>query len=276
MGTYARSVHPSMPPLTFARGLDPTSAPSRSQVEALTLTPSVRLILLIMLAALVVPAALLAAPREPSPEPPSVVVPVPTPSPVPPVATPAPAPAPLPPVAELPRSRSLGRPWAGRLVNGRRLPARGEGFLTWDPILKRVGNRPWRRWGTERLLRTVRSVLADYARRHPGSRPVLIGDLSRRRGDDFGPRFGGIGHASHQNGLDVDIYYPRNDGRLRAPVRPRQVDLAAAQELVDAFIAQGAVNVFVGPSLDLRGPRRIVSPLVHHDNHLHVRLAPGP
>jgi murein endopeptidase len=274
MGTYARSVHPSMPPLTFARGLDPTSAPSRSQVEALTLTPSVRLILLIMLAALVVPAALLAAPREPSPEPPSVVVPVPTPSPVPPVATPAPAP--LPPVAELPRSRSLGRPWAGRLVNGRRLPARGEGFLTWDPILKRVGNRPWRRWGTERLLRTVRSVLADYARRHPGSRPVLIGDLSRRRGGDFGPRFGGIGHASHQNGLDVDIYYPRDDGRLRAPVRPRQVDLAAAQELVDAFVAQGAVNVFVGPSLDLRGPRRIVSPLVHHDNHLHVRLAPGP
>jgi hypothetical protein len=36
------------------------------------------------------------------------------------------------------------------------------------------------------------------------------------------------------------------------------------------------VNVFVGPSLGLRGPRRIVSPLVHHDNHLHVRLAPGP
>jgi murein endopeptidase len=238
--------------------------------------PSVRLVLLIMLAALVVPAALLAAPREPSPEPPSVVVPVPTPSPLPPVATPAPAPAPLPPVTELPRSRSVGQPWAGRLVNGRRLPPSGEGFLTWDPILKRVGNRPWRRWGTERLLATVRSVVADYARRHPGARPVLVGDLSRRRGGDFGPRFGGIGHASHQNGLDVDIYYPRDDGRLRAPVRPRQVDLAAAQELVDAFVAQGAVNVFVGPSLGLRGPRRIVSPLVHHDNHLHVRLASGP
>jgi murein endopeptidase len=234
----------------------------------------VRLILLILLAALVVPAVLLAAPRESQPEPPSVVVPVPTPppSPLPPVATPTPMPAPLPPVAKLPPSRSLGQPWAGRLVYGRRLPPRGEGFLTWDPILKRVGNRPWRRWGTGRLLRTVGSVLAAYARRHPGASPVLVGDLSRRRGGDFGPRFGGIGHASHQNGLDVDIYYPRNDGRLAAPRRPAQVDLAGAQELVDAFVQKGAVNVFVGPSLNLRGPARIVSPLVHHDDHLHVRL----
>jgi murein endopeptidase len=236
----------------------------------------VRLILLILLAALVVPAVLLAAPREPSREPPSVVVPVPTrtPAPLPPVATPTPTPAPLPPVAKLPPSRPLGQPWAGRLVNGRKLPPRGEGFMTWDPILKRVGNRPWRRWGTERLLRKVRSVLAAYARRHPGAPPVLVGDLSRRRGGDFGPRFGGIGHASHQNGLDVDIYYPRNDGRLRAPARPGQVDLPAAKELVDAFVREGAVNVFVGPSLNLRGPAKIVSPLVHHDDHLHVRLRP--
>jgi murein endopeptidase len=25
-------------------------------------------------------------------------------------------------------------------------------------------------------------------------------------------------HVSHQNGLDVDVYYPRLDGALRAPV----------------------------------------------------------
>ena len=231
-----------------------------------------RIVLLILLAALAVPAVLLAAPRDPPREPPSVVVPVPTesPAPLPPIATPAPAP--LPPVAKLPRSRALGHPWAGRLVNGRKLPPSGEGFLTWDPVLKQVGNRPWRRWGTERLLRTVRSVLAAYAQRHPDDPPVLVGDLSRRRGGDFGPHFGGIGHASHQNGLDVDVYYPRVDRKLRSPRRPAQVDRAAAQELVDAFVAAGAVNVFVGPSLSLRGPAKIVSALVHHDNHLHVRL----
>ncbi len=232
-----------------------------------------RLILLVILAGLAVPAVLLAAPREPGPEPPPSVV-VPAPSPLPPVATasPTPAPAPLPPVIRRPPSRAVGAPWAGRLVNGRRLPPHGAGFLTWDPILKQVGNRPWRRWGTDRLLRTVRAVLAAYARRHPDAPPVLVGDLSRRHGGDFGPRFGGIGHASHQNGLDADIYYPRRDGRLRVPRRPDEVDLAAAQELVDAFVRAGAVNVFVGPSLNLRGPTKIVSSLVHHDNHLHVRL----
>jgi murein endopeptidase len=173
-------------------------------------------------------------------------------------------------------SRAVGEPWGGRLINGVELPEMGPGYMTWDPIYKRVGNRAWRRWGTDRLVATVTRIAADYSATHPDAPPILIGDLSRPDGGNFGKRFGGLGHASHQNGLDVDIYYPRDDGRLRAPVRPRQVDLAAAQELVDAFVAQGAVNVFVGPSLGLRGPRRIVSPLVHHDNHLHVRLAPGP
>ena len=165
-------------------------------------------------------------------------------------------------------------PWNGRLIHGRMLPESGPGYITWDPILKRVPNRSWRRWGTGRLLRTVERVLAAYARRHPDAPPVLVGDLSRPRGGDFGPRFGGIGHASHQNGLDADVYYPRVDGRLRSAVRPELVDRAAAQELVDAFVRAGAENVFVGPSLDLRGPPDVVQPLVNHDDHLHVRL-PG-
>ena len=115
-------------------------------------------------------------------------------------------------------------------------------------------------------------MLGAYARRHPDAPPVLVGDLSRPRGGDFGPRFGGIGHASHQNGLDADVYYPRLDRRLRRAWRPDQVDRAAAQELVDAFVAEGAEYVFVGPSLGLRGPRKVVQVLTHHDDHLHVRL----
>jgi murein endopeptidase len=230
----------------------------------------VRLALVLIVLALAPPAALLAAPRDPEPaappSPPSVETPPPiaAPSPVPPVATATPAP--------LPRSRALGLPWHGRLVHGRPLPDRGEGYVTWDPIRKRLGNRGWRRWGTGRLLHTLRAVLAAYARRHPGAPPVLVGDLSRPHGGDFGPRFGGIGHASHQNGLDADVYYPRRDGALRAARRPEQVDRAAAQDLVDAFVRAGARLVFVGPSLSLRGPRGVVQPLVHHDDHLHVRL----
>jgi murein endopeptidase len=227
----------------------------------------VRVVLLLILLALALPAVLLAAPgdREDAPGPPPGSTPAP-----PPTATATPTATPTPPPAQ--PSRAAGLPWNCRLVDGRELPAAGTGYMTWDPIRKRVGNRSRRRWGTGRLLATVRRVLADYAGRHPGAQPVLVGDLSRPRGGDFGPRFGGIGHASHQNGLDADVYYPRLDGRLRRARRPDQVDRAAAQELVDAFVREGAEYVFVGPSLDLRGPSRIVQPLINHDDHLHVRL----
>jgi murein endopeptidase len=229
---------------------------------------------LLILLALVLPAVLLAAPgdreAEPAPTPtpqlPLPPVPTSTPAPLPPVATPTPTPTPQPP------SRALGLPWSGRLVHGRQLPDQGPGWVTWDPILKRVGNRGWRRWGTTRLLTTLRRVLGAYARRHPDAPPVLVGDLSRPRGGDFGPQFGGIGHASHQNGLDADVYYPRLDGRLRRARKPSQVDRAAAQELVDLFLRADPVYVFVGPSLGLRGPAKVVQPLVNHDDHLHIRL----
>jgi murein endopeptidase len=238
----------------------------------------VRLAPLAILIVIALPVALFALTRSPDrrterPAAPTVTTaPSPVPSPVP-TAAPQPEPTPLPRTRR-PPARAVGLPYAGRLVNGHPLPVRGPGFETWDPIRKQVPNRGWRRWGTGRLVRTVERVVAAYARRHPNAAPVLVGDLSRPRGGDFGPQFGGIGHASHQNGLDVDVYYPRRDGRVRAPRRPDQVDRAAAQELVDAFVRAGAQRVFVGPSLGLRGPPRVVQVLVNHDDHLHARL-PG-
>jgi murein endopeptidase len=169
-------------------------------------------------------------------------------------------------------SRAVGEPWDGRLVHGVELPAYGPGFATWDPIRKHVGNRSWRRWGTARLVSSVEEVLATYAARHPHAPPVLVGDLSRTHGGDFGKRFGGLGHASHQNGLDADVYYPRRDHRLRRAASPDQVDRQAAQELVRLFVRAGAQYVFVGPHLTLYGPEDVVMPLVHHDDHLHFRL----
>jgi murein endopeptidase len=169
-------------------------------------------------------------------------------------------------------SRAVGLPHAGRLVRGVQLPAEGPTYFTWDPVRDTTPNRGWRRWGTDKLIRTTLRVARRYLRENPDAPRLTIGDLSRPHGGDFGPQFGSIGHASHQNGLDIDIYYPRRDRRELAPVRPRQVDLRLSQTLVDMFVEAGAQRVFVGPSLDLHGPRRVVSPLVHHDNHLHVRL----
>jgi murein endopeptidase len=169
-------------------------------------------------------------------------------------------------------SVALGSPAAGRLEHGVRLPASGPAFFTWDPVKRRSPNRPWRRWGTDRLVRIVLNVARDHRAAHPQAPRMAVGDLSRRHGGDFGPRFGYIGHASHQNGLDVDVYYPRADGRERAPRDASQIGRRLSQELVDRFLAAGAATIFVGPNTRLIGPPGVVVPLTNHDNHLHVRL----
>jgi murein endopeptidase len=115
-------------------------------------------------------------------------------------------------------------------------------------------------------------VLAEFSAAHPHAPRIGIGDLSRPRGGDFGVRYGRPGHVSHQNGLDVDIYYPRLDRWELPPRRVAQIDRRLAQDLVDRFVRAGARYVFVGPNTGLVGPPRVVQPLAHHDNHLHVRL----
>lgn len=169
-------------------------------------------------------------------------------------------------------SVALGRPEAGKLVRGVQLPHEGRHFLTWDPVRKRSPNRSWRRYGTDRLVRALLRVTTRHAAAHPGGPRVSIGDLSRPRGGDFGVRYGKVGHVSHQNGLDADVYYPRRDDRERAPRSIEQVDLRLAQDLVDRFVAAGAERVFVGPATGLRGPPRVVQVVPNHDDHLHVRL----
>jgi len=176
------------------------------------------------------------------------------------------------PVIQWRASTAVGSPTHGRLVDGVQLPGEGRDFFTWDPVNRMSPNREWRRWGTARLIATVLDVLDTYRTEHPWAPRVGIGDLSRPHGGPFGAEYGGLGHMSHQNGLDVDVYYPRLDGREEEARSPRQVDESLSQDLVDLFVRAGARYVFVGPSLALRGPRRIVQKLVHHDDHLHVRL----
>ncbi len=166
-------------------------------------------------------------------------------------------------------SKALGLPYAGRLARGTQLPERGPHFETWDPIFKTMPNREWRRWGTDDLVRMVMSVQRRYAASEPGELPMLVGDLSRTDGGNFGPA---IGHSSHQNGLDADIYYPRRDGRRGVPKVAAEVDRRLAQRLVDLFVEAGAATVLVGPNVALSGPADVVQPYPNHDNHLHVRI----
>jgi hypothetical protein len=174
-----------------------------------------------------------------------------------------------------PPSRSLGLPWDGSLAGGVQLPAEGEDFFTWDHVRKRSPNPGSRRFANARLIRTLSRVFSGYAAAHPAAARLGVGDLSREHGGDFGSRFGPPGHASHQNGLDADVYYPRRDRRERPPTARSQIDRRLAQDLLDRFVAAGAVKVFIGPRLGLTGPPAVVETLpAYHENHMHVRL-PG-
>jgi murein endopeptidase len=177
-----------------------------------------------------------------------------------------PEPAPWEPVRWR-ASLALGAPAAGRLVRGVRLPAEGRRFFTWDPLLHRQPNRAGRRHGTDDLVRLVLRVAREFAAAHPRAPRLGIGDLSRPGGGPFGPK-----HASHQNGLDVDVYYPRLDRRERPPKRADQVDRRLAQDLLDRFVGAGVEIVYVGPNTRLTGPRGVVEVLANHDNHMHVRI----
>jgi hypothetical protein len=181
----------------------------------------------------------------------------------------------LPPAMAVPRigSLAIGSPDAGRLVNGLQLPGTGPDWVTYDPILHRVPNRPDRRWGTDRLLAFLLYVLRDYRLANPGAPPVLIGDISLPYGGPFGSDLGGLGHASHQNGLDVDVLYPRRDRRLLPPGRVADVDHALAQDLVSRFVGAGAQFAFVGTKVGLGGPPAVVQVIAHHNDHVHVRIA---
>jgi murein endopeptidase len=195
--------------------------------------------------------------------------------PLPPAPTPTAAPTPADfGLVTWRHSRALGKPFShGRLVDGVQLPELGQDFFTWDPVYNRIPNRGWRRWGTDRLVRILLTVIADYRATVSSAQRVGIMDLSREHGGFFGREYGGLGHASHQNGLDADVLYPRKDGLEARAMKPSEVDQPAAQALIDRFLAAGAVKIFVGPHLhDLHGPKNVVVPLIYHDDHMHVRI----
>jgi hypothetical protein len=207
-----------------------------------------------------------------------------------PAPAPAPAPAPVPgraphpaPPAQAERrdarprivwheSIAHGTPNAGSLEGGVRLPSEGAGFYTYNPATQEPPGGEGRTWGTAALVHQVLDLGEWWAQTHPKRPRLGIGDLAQEHGGPFlGPI---VGHASHENGLDVDIRLVRADGR-EAATDPSTYDRALTQALVDRLVAQGASLVLKGPNLDLTGPSGIVMDWPNHDDHLHVRF-PDP
>jgi penicillin-insensitive murein endopeptidase len=174
--------------------------------------------------------------------------------------------------------RAVGGYSSGCLIGGARLPARGKGFKVAEPDRRRFFGHP-------ALVEFIRSFGAAV---HAGGLGVLpIGDLSQPRG---GPAPNG--HASHQTGLDADIWYV--DGRGRGRTRKvAMVDIehhqpsAAFSDRIGRVLALAAGDprvdrIFVNPVIKRqlctgagaeRGWLRKLRPWWLHHEHFHVRLA---
>ena len=166
-------------------------------------------------------------------------------------------------------STSVGLPFGGHLIDGTQLPIEGVSWVTWDPVTNSVPNEADRLYGNDHVIRTLIAVIDAYRAANPDAPRVVVGDISRKDGGGFFDE-----HVSHQNGLDVDVYYPRVDGQLREPTSPDEIDPRLAQDLLDRFVAAGAQMIFVGYSTGLTGPPGVVIPYPDHDNHMHVRFPP--
>jgi penicillin-insensitive murein DD-endopeptidase len=187
-------------------------------------------------------------------------------------------------------TRSIGFYSHGCLAGGIALPVNGP---DWQ-VMRLSRNR---NWGTPQLI----SFLERFAREvpHVSSWPgILVGDMSQPRG---GPML--TGHASHQIGLDVDIWlkpmppYPlsreqREEMMSTNVVRADRLDvdprywtpdhlavIRAAAE--DPEVQRIFVNAAIKKALCREaGPDRAwlnkVRPFFGHDYHFHVRLVCPP
>jgi penicillin-insensitive murein DD-endopeptidase len=183
-------------------------------------------------------------------------------------------------------ARAIGTYGRGCLAGAVALPINGE---TWQ-VMRLSRNR---NWGHPTLIRFLER-LADKVPRVAGWPGLLVGDIAQPRG---GPML--TGHASHQIGLDADIWLtPMPDRQLspeeREEMLPSKV-VAEDEEDVDPDVwtpAHAAViraaardedieRIFVNAAIKKAlcrnaAPTRAwlnkVRPWWHHDYHFHVRI----
>jgi penicillin-insensitive murein endopeptidase len=178
--------------------------------------------------------------------------------------TPAPGPA-----------RAIGGYSAGCIAGAIALPLVGDGFRVARPERHRVFGHP--------LLIAVIEALAKQLTQL-GFGTLAVGDLGQPRG---GPA--PTGHASHQTGLDVDLWFLAPHGRDAASMvdvahqQPSAAFTDARARLIELTAKDPRVErLFLNPVLKRalcqrvandRGWLRKVRPWWGHADHIHVRLA---
>lgn len=179
---------------------------------------------------------------------------------------------------------AIGQPGSGCVEGAVALPLRGPGYLVAHP-------ERHREYGHPALVAFIRGLAAAARRQRLGL--LVVGDLGQPRG---GPT--PTGHRSHQNGLDVDVWYSAPvkaplSAKGALPPAPSMVDvrtnrmlpawngkvaklvsIAAANPAVDRIFVHPAVKRALCQDKKLHGPWLMrIRPWWGHEDHFHVRLS---
>src|SRR5450755_2856435 len=178
----------------------------------------------------------------------------------------------------------------GCIAGAEKMPITGD---TWQ-VMRLSRNR---NWGHPDLVALLKR-LSQKAHKDAGWPGILVGDIGQPRG---GPALSG--HASHQLGLDADIWLtPMPDHKLSREereetsavmmVRPDRLDIdpkvftpGHLLVLRDAAQEPSVQRIFVNPAIkkalcrEAKGDRSWLSkirPWYGHDYHFHIRMACPP
>ncbi len=218
-------------------------------------------------------------------------------------------PKPLPPLANANDPKLGARELFGRKVLPAAMPTRVVGFYAKGCIAGAeplpINGETWqvmrlsrnRYWGHPNLVALLKR-LADKAHKDAGWPGILVGDMSQPRG---GPMI--TGHASHQVGLDADIWLtPMPDRQLshnereemsatmmvrsdRLDIDPNAWTPSHLAVIRDAAQEPSVQRIFVNAAIkkalcrEAKGDRswlHKVRPMYGHDYHFHLRIKCPP
>ena len=187
-------------------------------------------------------------------------------------------------------ARAIGSYVKGCLAGGEQMPINGD---TWQ-VMRLSRNRYWGHPDTVAMLKR----LAANVHKDAGWPGILVGDIGQPRG---GPAL--TGHASHQIGLDADIWLtPMPDHQLsreereeisatmmvrddRLDIDPKVFTPGHALLLRDAAREPSVQRIFVNAAIkkalcrEAKGDRSWLAkirPWYGHDYHFHVRITCPP
>ena len=180
--------------------------------------------------------------------------------------------------------QSIGGYSNGCIIGAQPLALKGEGYQ----VIRSIKNRYY---GHPQLLSYLKNL--GKQAKESGIPPILIGDMGMPAGGRFSS-----GHASHQTGLDADIWLrfgPMDDETARNPAGLATIMVDRAANVVDerlwtinhtkllklAASDYRVDRIFVNPAIKVklcntagsdRDWLRKIRPWYAHDSHFHVRL----